>query len=151
MPENHGFKIHQRQFTPIERLFARSPFSIVTMVARIRGTVTESRLREAVSKVRQRHPNLRVRISEDENGTPRFTSVTNLTRLDFPREDGALKPDHLIMKPGAGFPLVNVNLGPGAVTWARELNLVLEFVEDNVEVKAREQIRDRALGFLLEK
>jgi hypothetical protein len=79
------------------------------------------------------------------------TAVTNLTRLDFPREYGALELDRLIMKPGAGFPLVNVNLVLGAVTCAGKLSLIIEFVEGNVKVKAMEEIRDRALEFLLEK
>jgi NRPS condensation-like uncharacterized protein len=79
------------------------------------------------------------------------TAVTNLTSLDFPREYGALELDRLIMKPGGGFPLVNFNLVLGAVTCAGKLNLVLEFVEDSVDVKAMEEIRDRALEFLLEK
>jgi hypothetical protein len=79
------------------------------------------------------------------------TAVTNLTRLDFPREYGALELDRLIMKPGGGFPLVNFNLVLGAVTCAGKLSLVIEFVEDNVKVKAMAEIRDRALEFLLEK
>jgi len=74
MSEDHTIKVYKRQLTPIERFFTRSPFSIVTMVARIRGNVTESMVRDAVSKARQRHPNLRVRIIEDENGTPWLTS-----------------------------------------------------------------------------
>lgn len=65
---------YERRITPIERLFTRSPFSIVTMVVRIRGHVTEAMLRDALAKVNRRHPNLRVRIIEDENGDPRFTS-----------------------------------------------------------------------------
>ena len=79
------------------------------------------------------------------------TAVTNLTRLDFPREYGALELDRLIMKPGGGFPLANVNLVLGAVTCAGKLSLVIEFVEDNVAVKAMEEIRDGALGLLLER
>ena len=74
MSENHRSKVYERESTPIERLFARHPFAIVTMVARIRGNVTESMLGDAVSRVRQRHPNLRVRIVEDENGNPWLTS-----------------------------------------------------------------------------
>ncbi len=74
-----------------------------------------------------------------------------LGRLDFPRQYGALELDRLIMNPGAGFPLVNFNLVLGAVTCAGKLSLVIEFVEDNVPVKAMEEIRDRALGFLLER
>jgi NRPS condensation-like uncharacterized protein len=78
------------------------------------------------------------------------TAVTNLARLDFPREYGALELDRLIMVPGAAFPLVNVNLVLGAVTYAGKLSLVVEFVEDNVDVRTMEEIRDRALQFLLE-
>jgi hypothetical protein len=65
---------YERKITPIERLFTRSPCSIVTMVARIKGDVSESMLRDAVSKVQLRHPNLRVRITEDADGEPWFTS-----------------------------------------------------------------------------
>jgi hypothetical protein len=43
------------------------------MAARIRGSVTESMVRDAVAKARQRHPNLRVRIVEDDNGIPWLT------------------------------------------------------------------------------
>ena len=67
-------KPYRRAVTPIERFLIRSPFSIVTMVARIRGTVTEGMLRAALGKVRLRHPNLRVRIVQDENGDPWLTS-----------------------------------------------------------------------------
>ncbi len=74
MSQNHRVKKYEREITPIERLFTRSPYSIVTMVARIRGSVSEGMLRRAVSKVRQRHPNLRVRIVEDEDHNPWFTS-----------------------------------------------------------------------------
>ena len=76
------------------------------------------------------------------------TAVTNLGRLDFPREYGALELDRLIMNPGGGFPLVNVNLVLGAVTCAGKLSLLIEFVADNVAVKAMQEIRDRALEFL---
>ena len=74
MPDEHSSKPYRRQLTPIERLFTRSPFSIVTVVARIRGHVTEDMLRDALAKVRQRHPHLRARIVEDESGDPWLTS-----------------------------------------------------------------------------
>jgi hypothetical protein len=74
MSETGRKKVYKRALTPIERLLNLHPFAIVTMVARIRGTVTESMVRDAVSKVRQRHPNLRTRIVEDENGNPWLTS-----------------------------------------------------------------------------
>jgi NRPS condensation-like uncharacterized protein len=78
------------------------------------------------------------------------TAVTNLGRLDFPREYGALELDRLIMNPGGGFPLVNVNLVLGALTCAGKLSLLVEFVENNVAVQMMEEIRDRALKLLLE-
>jgi len=74
MSDNHRNKLYKRELTSIERLFNRHPFAIVTMVARIHGNVTESMVRDAISKVRQRHPNLRVRIVDDENGNPWLTS-----------------------------------------------------------------------------
>jgi len=72
--EQRSVKEYRRKVTPIERLFTRSPFSTVAMVVRIRGDVSESMLNNAVSKVRQRHPNLRARITEDADGDPWFTS-----------------------------------------------------------------------------
>ena len=74
MPENQNVKKYERKITPIERLFSRSPFSIVTVVARIKCNVSESMLSHAVSKVQRRHTNLRVRIKEDGNHDAWFTS-----------------------------------------------------------------------------
>jgi NRPS condensation-like uncharacterized protein len=67
-------KEYRRKVSPLERLFTRSPFSTVTMVARIKGNITEDLLLSAVSKVQQRHQNLRVRIMEDDDHVPWFTS-----------------------------------------------------------------------------
>ena len=64
----------KRQTTAMERLFTRSPFSLVTMVARIRGEVTEEALQAAVDKVRQRHTNLRVRLEDDARHNPWLTT-----------------------------------------------------------------------------
>ena len=72
--EDPNVKKYERRITPSERLFTRSPYSIVTVVARITGDVSERMLRDAVSKAQQRHPNLRVRISEDADREPWFTS-----------------------------------------------------------------------------
>jgi NRPS condensation-like uncharacterized protein len=74
MSENHRVSKYVRRITPAERVFTRSPFSIVTVVARIKGNVSEDMLIHSVSKVQQRHPNLRVRIKEDHDHTPWFTS-----------------------------------------------------------------------------
>ena len=74
MSENPKASKYERRVTPLERFFSRSPFSIVAVVARIKGNVTEGMLANAVAKVQQRHPNLRTRIREDENHNPWFTS-----------------------------------------------------------------------------
>ena len=65
---------YMRKVTPIERLFSWSPFSIVAVIVRIKGTVTESMLRDAVAKVRARHPHLRARLEGDSDHNPWFTS-----------------------------------------------------------------------------
>ena len=67
-------KKYERRITPLERLFTRSPFSLVTMVMRIKGDVTKDGLIQAVSKVQQRHTLLRVRIKVDQDHAPWFTS-----------------------------------------------------------------------------
>ncbi len=77
------------------------------------------------------------------------TAVTNLGRMGFPAQYGALELDRLIMKPGGSFPLVTFNLMVGAVTCAGKLSLLVEFVEDNIDVSTMQTIIDKALGFLL--
>ena len=74
MPERTAIKKYERKVTGAERFFARSPFSIVTMVARIKGNVTAAMLKHAVAKIQQRHVLLSVRIKEDHKHTLWFTS-----------------------------------------------------------------------------
>jgi NRPS condensation-like uncharacterized protein len=74
MSEPTQLKKFKRKIVPAERVFTRAPYAIVTMVARIKGNVTEKMLKDAVSKVQQRHMNLRVRIVEDEDNIPWFTT-----------------------------------------------------------------------------
>ncbi len=74
MWENLKVKKYERKITPLERLFSRSPSAIVAVIARIKGRISESILINAVDKVQQRHPHLRVRIKEDEDRVPWFTS-----------------------------------------------------------------------------
>ena len=73
-PGIHKVNKYERKITPLERFFTRSPFSIVTIVARIKGNISESMLRNAVFKVQMRHTNLRVRIREGHDHTPWFTT-----------------------------------------------------------------------------
>jgi NRPS condensation-like uncharacterized protein len=74
MIADHAVTTYERRITPPERLLTRSPFSIVTMVARIKGHISEDLLRNAVSKVQQRHALLRVRVREDRDHVSWFTS-----------------------------------------------------------------------------
>jgi len=62
----------ERKITGFERVFYYSPFSIVTLVARIKGNITEDMLMNAVEKVQQTHINLRVRIKHDAEHNPWF-------------------------------------------------------------------------------
>jgi NRPS condensation-like uncharacterized protein len=74
MSENLAVKKYERKVTGAERFFSHSPFSIVTMVARIKGNVTEEMLKNAVTQVQQRHALLRVRIKQDNEHALWFTS-----------------------------------------------------------------------------
>lgn len=74
MSQNKQSVNHERKLTSAERFFTRSPFSVVTMVARIKGNITEDMLKNAVAKVQQRHALLQVRITDDENHIQWFTS-----------------------------------------------------------------------------
>ena len=74
MQENDYHQKHERKVTPAERFFTRSPYSIVTMVARIKGNVTEDMLKGAIAKVQRRHVLLQVRIQDNENHDQWFTS-----------------------------------------------------------------------------
>jgi NRPS condensation-like uncharacterized protein len=74
MSENISTEPYERKVTGAERFFSHSPFSTVTMVARIRGNVTEDMLKKAVAKVQKRHALLRIRIEEDDEHALWFTS-----------------------------------------------------------------------------
>ncbi len=52
----------------------RSPFAVVTLVARVRGELPVDALEAAVVQAGLRHPLLRVRVVDDENHNPWFTS-----------------------------------------------------------------------------
>ena len=74
MSQNLEVKKYERKVTGAERFFSHSPFSIVTMVARIKGNITEEMLKNAVAKIQQRHVLLSVRIKEDHEHALWFTS-----------------------------------------------------------------------------
>jgi hypothetical protein len=77
------------------------------------------------------------------------TAVTNLGRLDFSKTYGALTLDRLILQPGGGIPLSNVNLVLGAVTCPDKLSLVVEYAEQAVDSRTMEKIKDKAIAFLV--
>ena len=77
------------------------------------------------------------------------TAVTNLGRLDFPQKYGSLELDRLIMQPGGGIPLANVNLVLGAVTCSDKLSLVVEYAEEAVDTATMEKTKAKAMEYLL--
>ena len=76
------------------------------------------------------------------------TAVTNLGRLDFPTIYGPLELDRLILQPGGGFPLANVNRVIGAVTCSGRMSLVVEYAEQAIDSGTVGKINDQALEFL---
>lgn len=72
--KSHARKKVERKLSPLERRFTRSPVYMVTMMARIKGHVSEDMFRTAVLKVQQRHANLRARIVDDAEHHPWLTS-----------------------------------------------------------------------------
>lgn len=67
-------QLTNRKLTGNERFFGWSPYSTVTLVARIYGNITQQMLEDAVKKAQQRHPYLRMRIDYDENHVPWLVS-----------------------------------------------------------------------------
>jgi NRPS condensation-like uncharacterized protein len=74
MSENNDVTNYKRVVTTPERFFMYSPFSIVTMVARIKGYVSEEMLKNAVAKAQRRHVLLRVRLNFDTDHNLWFSS-----------------------------------------------------------------------------
>ena len=65
---------YERKLNSFERRFFRSPNQIISIVARLKGYVSEADLRGAINKVRQQHPLLGVRIYMDEKSEPWYTN-----------------------------------------------------------------------------
>ncbi|HKJ28197.1 MAG TPA: condensation domain-containing protein [Anaerolineales bacterium] len=74
MTVNLPQKDFERKAAANEQFFAHSPFSIVTMVVRIKGHLTEEMLATAVSKAQQRHALLRARIQINDDHSMTFTT-----------------------------------------------------------------------------
>jgi hypothetical protein len=59
--------------------------------------------------------------------------------------------DRLIMQPGGGIPLANVNMVVGVVTCSGKLSLIVEYAEEAVDTGTMEKIKDKAMQYLLNK
>ncbi len=67
-------KKYERKLNSFERRFFRAPNQIISLVARVKGLITEEDLNIAIDKVRQQHVLLGVRIYLDENNDAWFTT-----------------------------------------------------------------------------
>ncbi len=76
-------------------------------------------------------------------------AITNLGRLDFPKNYGSLELDRLIMQPGGAFPLVHVDMVIGVVTCVGKLSLIVEYAEQAVDTATMEKIKNKAMSLLL--
>ena len=68
------YKKFERKFNSFERRFFRSPTQTISIVARIKGYISEEDLKNAIIKVRQQHQLVGVRIYMDENEVPWYTN-----------------------------------------------------------------------------
>jgi NRPS condensation-like uncharacterized protein len=118
MEHKTTFEAYERKITGAERFFSHSPFSTVTMVARIIGNVTGDMLKDAVKKVQQRHALLRVRVKEGHADEQWFTSedvheipiqvIPRVTENDWVKihADGAKNSYEFVTRPAIRFILV---------------------------------------------
>ncbi|MBU47517.1 MAG: hypothetical protein CL920_02335 [Deltaproteobacteria bacterium] len=70
----HQQPIHRR-VSPAERMFTRSPFSVVAMFARVHGDISSDLFSSAVGNLQERHAQLRVRLEDDHEHVPWMTST----------------------------------------------------------------------------
>jgi len=68
------YKKYERKLVPFERRYFRSPNQTISIVARVKGLISEGELKKAIQKVRQQHPLVGVRIYLDENNEPIYTT-----------------------------------------------------------------------------
>ncbi len=84
-----------RQLSGAERMRLMFPNANVVMMARIQGSLSEDQLRAAVSKMRQKHPLLGMRVRLDESQRGWFTSdgVPPIPVTVIPRADSEMWKD----------------------------------------------------------
>ncbi|MHA2120536.1 MAG: condensation domain-containing protein [Promethearchaeota archaeon] len=68
------FKKFERKLNSFERRFFRSPNQTISIVARVKGYISEENFGNALNKVRQQHPLLGVRIYMGDNEEPWYTN-----------------------------------------------------------------------------
>jgi len=68
------YKKFERKLNSFERRFFRSPNQTISIVARLKGYISEDDFKGGLKKVRQQHPFLGVRIYVDENSEPCYTN-----------------------------------------------------------------------------
>lgn len=85
-----------RKLLNVERFFLWHPLTMVALIARIQGDVSEQRLRAAIEKARQMHPLLTSRIIIDEHQDAWFSADTlvNSVRV-VERESNTMWKDEL--------------------------------------------------------
>ena len=74
MTQESTDSLSERMITPLEGMFYQAPYAIVCLAARIKGSVSEPMLRDAVDKLQHRHAHLRHKIVLDDEGVPWFRS-----------------------------------------------------------------------------
>ena len=75
--------MNNRELTSIEQLFAYSPFSIVAVIARLKGKISEDSVKNAISRVKKKHPVLQCRIVNNGIGSFRFEPEEEGTEVLF--------------------------------------------------------------------
>jgi NRPS condensation-like uncharacterized protein len=68
------YKKYERKLVPFERRFFRGSTDTISIVARVKGFISEEDIRNALYKVRQQHPLVGVRVYLDENNDAWYTT-----------------------------------------------------------------------------
>ena len=76
-------------------------------------------------------------------------AITNLGRMNFPKQYGNLELDRLIMQPGGAIPLVHVDMVIGVVTAAGKLSMIIEYAEEAIDTATMKNVKDKAMELLL--
>ena len=69
-----GRDTFRREILPFERRFLRSPAANISLLARVKGSISEEEFRAALRKVEKMHPLMRVRVELNERQEGFFTS-----------------------------------------------------------------------------